>query len=89
MTSCSAEQHAGHTHRHGPGCGHQAVRQSGAAGRENDCPLFDNGTRAKSRRQRYGSSPGPLIFARRLLRKRPAEQKSPGGPLLRQKIVSV
>ena len=59
-------------------CDGEQRAQSGAAGRENDCPLFDNGPRAESRRQRYGSSPGPLIWplvsARQLL-----QNRLPGG----------
>jgi hypothetical protein len=29
MTTCCATQHPDHTHQHGPGCGHPAVRHSG------------------------------------------------------------
>ena len=29
MTTCSASTHPDHTHQHGPGCGHPAVRHSG------------------------------------------------------------
>ena len=44
-------------------CDGEQRAQSGAAGRESLLPLFDNGPRAESRRQRDVSSPGPLIFA--------------------------
>ena len=28
MTNCSAQTHPDHAHRHGPGCGHPAIRHN-------------------------------------------------------------